>query len=431
MNVSEAIRIALQSLWANKLRSALTLLGVVIGVAAVIAVVTFVNGINGYVAERVFRLGTDVFIVFKGSPAVTNVDHFLEGEKRKDLNMEDYRAVLEACQHCLYVGASLRNLNGHVKYNEQSISDAWVQGLTPSMAPIFDVDLESGRMLNETDLESRAAVAVVGTDIVENLMPGVDPLGKDIRVDSWTYQVIGVGKKKGKTLGQSLDDYVMIPITAYLKQYGTHDNSIRISGKAAGVGPSLEAAMDEARAVLRARRHDPPDAGDRRIVAARPEHGTRLIHGRLQRRAYPGSLARDANAIVMCPILLQVGGYRNHDVVVQALSQSLALLLSHPDYLVRPAIHANVLAERVHSRHQVFYDVRADDRHRGPALEVSFVEHAAGLQIHVKDRRHGRCQALYPSVANGLFVIFHMPIQITQRRANVQAVRSEERRVGN
>src|SRR5207244_1131749 len=100
-----------------KLRSALTLLGVVIGVAAVIAVVTFVNGINGYVAERVFRLGTDVFIVFKVSPAVTNVDHFLEGEKRKDLNMEDYRAVLEACQHCLYVGASLRNLNGHVKYN--------------------------------------------------------------------------------------------------------------------------------------------------------------------------------------------------------------------------------------------------------------------------------------------------------------------------
>jgi putative ABC transport system permease protein len=262
MNVTEAIRIALQSLWANKLRSALTLLGVVIGVAAVIAVVTFVNGINGYVAERVFRLGTDVFIVFKVSPAVTNVDHFLEGEKRKDLTLEDYRAVLEACQHCLYVGASLRNLNGHVKYNEQSISDTWVQGLTPSMAPIFDVDLESGRMFNETDLESRAAAVVIGSDIVENLMPGLDPIGKEIRIDGWTYQVIGVGKKKGKTLGQSLDNYAMIPITSYLKQYGTHENSVRISGKAAGVGASLQAAMDEARAVLRARRHDPPDGQD-------------------------------------------------------------------------------------------------------------------------------------------------------------------------
>src|SRR5215813_4672494 len=106
MNISEAIRIALQSLWANKLRSALTLLGVVIGVAAVIAVVTFVNGINGYVAEKIFNLGADVFIVFKVSPAVTNVDHYLEGEKRKDITMEDYAAVAEACHHCSYIGAA-------------------------------------------------------------------------------------------------------------------------------------------------------------------------------------------------------------------------------------------------------------------------------------------------------------------------------------
>jgi MacB-like periplasmic core domain len=116
------IRIALQSLWANKPRSAFTLLGVVIGVSAVIAVVTFVNGINGYVAERVFRLGTDVFIVFKVSPAVTNVDHFLEGEKLKDLTLDDYQEVLETCKHCLYVRASLRNLSGPVKYGEQSAS---------------------------------------------------------------------------------------------------------------------------------------------------------------------------------------------------------------------------------------------------------------------------------------------------------------------
>src|SRR5215472_13483104 len=123
MNISEAIRIALLSLWANKLRSILTLLGVVIGVSAVIAVVTFVNGINGYVAEKIFNLGADVFIVFKVSPAVTNVDHFLEGEKRKDLTMDDYEAVAEACKHCLYVGASLRNSSGHVKYGLQEIKD--------------------------------------------------------------------------------------------------------------------------------------------------------------------------------------------------------------------------------------------------------------------------------------------------------------------
>jgi putative ABC transport system permease protein len=262
MNIAEAIRIAFQSLWANKLRSVLTLLGVVIGVAAVIAVVTFVNGINGYVATKIFNLGADVFIVFKVSPAVTNVDHFLEGEKRKDLTMEDYQAVLEACKHCLNVGAVLRNTSGHVKYAEQSISDTIVQGMTPSMAPIYDTDLSAGRMLNETDLNNRSPVVVVGADIVEHLMGGVDPLGKEIRLDGWTYQIIGVGKKKGKTLGQTLDNFVMIPITVYFKQYGAHKDSIRVAGKAAEAGVALNEAMDEARVALRSHRHDRPGEDD-------------------------------------------------------------------------------------------------------------------------------------------------------------------------
>lgn len=262
MNITEAIRVALQSLWANKLRSVLTLLGVVIGVAAVIAVVTFVNGINGYVSTKVFNLGADVFIVFKVSPAVTNVDHFLAGEKRKDLTMEDYQAVLAACPHCAYVGAVLRNGSGHVKYAEQGINDTTVQGITPSMAPIYDTDLSAGRMLNETDLNNKSPVVVVGSDIVEHLMPGVDPLGKEIRLDGWTYQVIGVGKKKGTSLGQSLDNFVMIPLTVYLKQYGAHNDSIRISAKAAAAGVALDQAVDEARVALRAHRHDRPGDED-------------------------------------------------------------------------------------------------------------------------------------------------------------------------
>jgi len=262
MNIAEAIRIALQSLWANKLRSILTLLGVVIGVAAVIAVVTFVNGINGYFAEKVFNLGADVFLVFKVSPAVTNVDHFLEGEKRKDLTMEDYEAVAEACKHCEFVGAFVRNESGHIKYGEQSSSDTMIRGATPAMPNILDLDLSAGRMLTKNDINSTANVAVIGTDIVDNLLPGTDPLGKEIRIDGWTYTVIGVGKKKGKSLGQSLDNFAMIPITSYLKQYGVHHANIRISGKAQGVGAALETAIDEARVALRSRRHDAPGAED-------------------------------------------------------------------------------------------------------------------------------------------------------------------------
>jgi putative ABC transport system permease protein len=262
MNTGEAIRIALQSLWANKLRSILTLLGVVIGVAAVIAVVTFVGGINTYVAEKIFNLGADVFIMFKVSPAVTNVDHFLEGQKRKDLTMEDYRAVHDGCKHCLYVGAYARNNSGHVKYGEEALSDTIVQGMTPSVAVTQDVDLDYGRMIEDIDLENNSQVAVVGTDIVENLLPGMDPIGKEIRIDGWIYRIIGVGKKKGKTLGQSLDNYAMVPLTSYFKQYGSHPTNMRISAKASGTGPTLEAAMDEARVILRSRRHDSPGGND-------------------------------------------------------------------------------------------------------------------------------------------------------------------------
>jgi putative ABC transport system permease protein len=260
MNPSEAIRLALQSLWANKLRSTLTLLGVVIGVAAVIAVVTFVNGINGYVAEKIFRLGADVFIIGKSSGVITNIDQYLEQMKRKDLTMDDYRVVLEACKRCQYLGATTFNLNGHVKYAEQNSTDTWVRGFTPSMAPIMDLDLVAGRFLNDNDLNTAAPVAIIGNDIVEKLLPGVDPLGKEIRVDNRMYTVVGVGRKEGKTLGQSRDNYVLIPITSWLRQYGTH-TSIRISGKSNGVA-TLESALDEARAALRAHRHDMPGQPD-------------------------------------------------------------------------------------------------------------------------------------------------------------------------
>jgi len=261
MNIAEAIRIALRSLWANKLRSVLTLLGVVIGVAAVIAVVTFVSGINDYVAKKIFNLGADVFIVSKMSAVETNVDHFLEAEKRKNLDLDDYQAVLEACRHCDYVGA-LMSGGGRVKHEEQSINDATIQGIMPSIATILDTDLTNGRMLNDTDLNNHTQVAIVGTDIVEHLLGASDPLGQEIRVDGWTYQVIGVGKKKGKTLGQSADNYVLIPITVYLKRYGSHNSSIGIWGKAAATGAPLSQAIDEARVGLRAHRHDQPGAED-------------------------------------------------------------------------------------------------------------------------------------------------------------------------
>jgi putative ABC transport system permease protein len=262
MHFAEAIRISLQSLWANKLRSVLTLLGVVIGVAAVIAVVTFVNGINAYVAEKIFRLGADVFIVGKMSAVITNADQLMEGQKHKDLTMEDFRAVSEGCIHCTAVGAGITGFNGHVAYSNQSSSDSFVRGYDTNMQNVADLEIVEGRALNESDVEHGSQVAIIGQDILDNVMGSADPIDKEVRVDGQLYRVIGVGKKEGKTLGQSMDNYVVIPITAYLRQYGAHNNSIHISGKAASTGPPLEAAMDETRAILRARRHDRPGGDD-------------------------------------------------------------------------------------------------------------------------------------------------------------------------
>jgi len=342
MTTLEAIRIALQSLWANKLRSALTLLGVVIGVAAVIAVVTFTSGINGYVAQKIFNLGADVFIISKVSPVVTDIDQFLEGQKRKDITMEDYDAVRAACLHCSAIGASAFNIGGHVKYGEQSMNDVFLRGISPSMAEILDLDLTSGRMLNESDENTRSNVALVGTDLVDNLFPGTDPLNKEIRVEGQIYTIVGVGKKQGKNLFASRDNYVAIPISMYLKQFGAH-TSVRISGKANGVGAQLDSAIDEARAILRARRHDLPGKPD--SFAAETNDSFLRIWSNLSGTFFIvmiaiASIALIVGGIVIMNIMLvsvtertrEIGirkamGARRQDVMLQFLIESSTMAL--------------------------------------------------------------------------------------------------------
>ena len=342
MTTLEAIRIALQSLWANKLRSALTLLGVVIGVAAVIAVVTFTSGINGYVAQKIFNLGADVFLISKVSPVITNIDQFLEGQKRKDITIEDYEAVRDACRHCAIVGASTIKIDGHAKYGEQSISDVWIRGFTPTMAQILDIDLTSGRMLSQNDENNRSSVAIIGTDVVDNLFPGVDPLNKEIRVEGQIYTIIGVGKKQGTTLGQSRDNYVAVPISSYLKQFGSH-TTVRISGKANGMGSELESAIDEARAIMRARRHDLPGKPD--SFAAETNQSFLSIWSSLSSTFFIvmvaiASIALVVGGIVIMNIMLvsvtertrEIGirkamGARRRDVLLQFLIESSTMAL--------------------------------------------------------------------------------------------------------
>ncbi|HEV2297480.1 MAG TPA: ABC transporter permease [Candidatus Acidoferrales bacterium] len=253
MAFGEAVRIAVSSLWAHKMRSVLTLLGVVIGVTSVIAVVSIITGLNTYVAEKVFNLGADVFLINRGPSIITNMKEYEETQKRRKFKLGDFKAVLSACKDCRNVGAALRHENGQVKYGMNYLTNVAIRGWTPSMAIIYDIDLASGRHINEIDVQQASPVCTVGEDIVSNLMPGVDPLGKELHVENEDCTIIGVGQKQGSVLGQSRDDWVIIPITNYIKMYGTND-SVVIWIKAYSTA-TLDRTMDEVRLILRGRRH--------------------------------------------------------------------------------------------------------------------------------------------------------------------------------
>jgi len=253
MELTEAVSIATSSLWAHKLRSVLTLIGVVIGVTSVIAVVSLINGANQYVATRVFRLGADVFGLSKQPSIVTNVDDWLEFQKRKRITFEDFEAVRDLCQSCKEVGAAL---GGRVeaKSGVNSLKDTNLRAWTPQMAELYDVDLVAGRHITETDLHSAAPVCVIGSDLVENLMPGLDPIGKELRWNNVPCQVIGVGKKEGSSLGTSLDNWIILPLTTYNKENGNQQDSLRVTCRAGAAG-KIQESVDEVRQIMRGRHH--------------------------------------------------------------------------------------------------------------------------------------------------------------------------------
>src|SRR5437899_4867530 len=159
INLTEAVGIATGSLWAHKLRSVLTLIGVVIGVAAVIAVVSLINGANQYVATRVFRLGADVFGLSKQPSIITNVDDWLEFQKRKRLTYDDFEAVRGLCKSCKEIGASLGG-RIEVKSGLNSLKDTNLRAWTPQMAQLYDVVLVSGLHMTEADLCGAAPVSL-------------------------------------------------------------------------------------------------------------------------------------------------------------------------------------------------------------------------------------------------------------------------------
>ena len=260
MLLGEAFKLALQSLWANKMRTVLTLLGVVIGVASVITVVTLTNGAKEFVTTKINTYGASVVTVSKMPQTFITLDEYLSFQKRRDITIEDYRAIVSDCKSCVSVGG-LRSGTGKIVYGTKSTTDTTIRGWTWTMPPISNLNIDEGRSFTEVEDEHSTHVAIVGADIVDNVLGQGDPLGKEIRVDGSPYTVIGVGERQGKMLGQSMDNWVVIPLTAFLEAYGAH-RSMTIYVNAGGGGEVMDAVSDELRVIMRARRHLAPGAPD-------------------------------------------------------------------------------------------------------------------------------------------------------------------------
>ncbi|HZY60950.1 MAG TPA: ABC transporter permease [Edaphobacter sp.] len=260
MEFKEAVKIALQSLWANKLRSVLTLLGVVIAVTSVIAVVTLVNGANTYVTTKFSSYGADVFTISKMPQIITSSEEYERFQRRKNILYSDFLYVKENCTQCVGIGA-MQSSTGTIVRGTQSVTDTSIRGYTWQMPQLQNLNIEQGRGFTEADEEHASHVAIIGTDIQDHLFPGVNPLGQELRVGGIPYTIIGISEKQGSTFGQSQDNWVGVPLTAYQRTYGTQ-KTLTIYVKAGSAGQVLEDAADEVRVLMRAKRHDPPGAPD-------------------------------------------------------------------------------------------------------------------------------------------------------------------------
>jgi putative ABC transport system permease protein len=253
MPFSEAISIAVSSLRSNKLRSFLTVLGILIGVSSVIAVVAITEGLDRYIAERVLELGSQTFNVQKFPDVITSREQWLEMQKRKDVSMADLEAVRDGCSACGEVGG-MYTTRRDVKYGRTTQENVVLMGVTENATRIGTLrEITAGRPLITDDVDRGAPVVVIGSDIAEAFFRHSDPLGKEIEVDGRPLRVIGVVEKKGSVFGESQDNFMWMPISLFQKLYGNR-RSVTIMVQARSMD-RFEDAQDQSRVIMRNRRH--------------------------------------------------------------------------------------------------------------------------------------------------------------------------------
>jgi putative ABC transport system permease protein len=257
----EATRIAVDSLRKNKLRSFLTLLGIILATTTLIAVTALIHGMNLYIAEKVSNMGSDGFRVVRMAWfGPWDPKKFMEMNKRNpQLRPDEYEFVKDRATLLKDIGM-MASRNARVSFKGDSVLGVDVQGVTDNIAAINNVQVDVGRSITYEEVRRHAPVVFLGNDLRNRFFEGRDPVGKFIEVEGVPYEVVGAAKALGSVFGNSLDNFVMIPIESYFKTYGSR-NGIRIVAKALSQ-QQLNEAEDEVRVLFRSYRHLRPGQDD-------------------------------------------------------------------------------------------------------------------------------------------------------------------------
>ena len=255
----ETMKLALDALRAHKLRSFLTLLGVILAVTTLIVVMSVIQGLNRYVADKVADLGSNVFIVDRFG-IITSQDAWIKAQKRPLITMEDYERIRDNMKLQTAVAAE-EDRNLEIRSGNLTMENTSMMGATPNFADVRNLNVALGRFITPADDEHRSEVVFVGPDIVKKFFPNVDPIGKTIRVQTHTYEIVGVAEALGSAFGESQDNYMIMPINTYRKGWHRQEDWVAIFVQAPSA-ELMESSKDEARMLFRAWRHLPNDDPD-------------------------------------------------------------------------------------------------------------------------------------------------------------------------
>jgi putative ABC transport system permease protein len=265
----EAFRISIDNIWAHKLRSFLTLLGIIIGVASVVTVGAAIEGLGHYVSDSLEGvLGSNTFSVTRIG-RVRSFDEYEEKIRRnKPVYLLDMKLVMEKCEGCEAISPDLGR-SDTIKRGDLVYEEARISGVSDAFPKIQELELSEGRFISPFDVSSGSQVAVIGSKIRDELFGPVDPINKDIRISGDKYMVIGIEAENGSLMGRSLDTNIYIPYTAFLQKYGTRQ-SISFKVKAPNT-ESLHYTQDEVRQILRTKRKLKPNQEDTFDIVATEE----------------------------------------------------------------------------------------------------------------------------------------------------------------